>query len=268
MPFAVLVTQHDKGKLIAPSLRSLGIRVVENSNWDTDQLGTFAGEIERKQSPEGCALAKAKQAIALTGLDIGLGSEGSFGGGPMPGIVNWNEEILCYYQPQHERVIYARASGPFHGEVHTLNSDADLHKLQEASELGQRWVLRIEDEILKGLTFEEVEKALEIASSLGKLTWPLNVEPDLRAMHCPERQAMIRKAADDLARRLQACCPQCNAPNFVVKELEPGLPCEQCSLPTKQPHTEVLSCAECGFSQSQSVAQTAADPRFCDWCNP
>ena len=249
-------------------MRSLGIRVVENANWDTDQLGTFAGEVERKQSPEACALAKAKQAVQMTGLEIGLGSEGTFGGGPMPGIMNWNEEILCYYQPQYERVIFARASGPFHGEAMTLASATDLAQLEEASATGQRWVLRIDDEILKGLTFEEVEKALDIAKSLGKLTWPLTVQPDLRAMHCPERQEMIREAAEDLARRLQACCPECEAPNFVVKEIEQGLPCELCSLPTKQPQAEILSCAECGFSQSQNVAKPHADPRFCDWCNP
>ncbi|WP_113906791.1 DUF6671 family protein [Aliidiomarina celeris] len=268
MPFAVLVTQHDKGKLIAPALAKLGVRVVENSNWNTDQLGTFAGEIERTLSPHACALEKAKQAIALTGLDIGLGSEGSFGGGPLPGIVNWNEEILCYYEPKHNRTIYAAASGPFPYESVVLNNSEALDQLTTPSAEGMHWIVNIGDELLKGLNLTMLKEAIALGERYSLRVWPLTVEPDLRALYCPPRQRMITKAAEDLARRLQALCPECEAPNFVVKQINKGLPCEQCSLPTEQALSETVCCDACGFSRSERVAHNAANPQYCRWCNP
>lgn len=38
--------------------------------------------------------------------------EGSFGGGPLAGYLNWNTEILCFYQKASNTVIYAFAEGP------------------------------------------------------------------------------------------------------------------------------------------------------------
>ncbi|RUO23291.1 hypothetical protein CWE08_01165 [Aliidiomarina iranensis] len=268
MAFAILVTQHEKGKLIAPVLQEIGIRVVENSSWDTDQLGTFAGEVERRLTPHECALEKAKQAIKLTGLGIGLGSEGSFGGGPLPGVINWNEEILCFYQPEHERVIYARASGAFPGKSFVLEQISDLEHVEELSNQGLHWIVKINDEILKGLNLAMLTEALTIADQHGLLTWPIKVEPDLRAMYCPPRQQMIKKAAEDLARRLQALCPECSEPNFVVKHQEKGLPCELCSLPTQLPSHEVLHCEACEHTEKLGVAATSADSQHCQWCNP
>ncbi|RTE86022.1 MULTISPECIES: DUF6671 family protein [Gammaproteobacteria] len=266
MAFAVLMTKHDKGKVVAPVLRNVGLRVVENPYWDTDQLGTFSGEKARKNSAQECALIKAKKAVEVTGMDIGLGSEGTFGGGPMPGIMNWDEEILCYYQKSTDRVIYAHASGPFNGKTITLRSHSEAMDFVNQAEKEQALNLTVKDEFLKGV-FPEQFRAL-LVNSAEHLTWPLIVEPDLRAMNCPQRREIIQKAAEDLAVRLCSMCPECEAPNYVVKTREAGLPCEQCTLPTQLPLYEVLACDECGHEEKKAVESSQASSQHCALCNP
>lgn len=54
-----LLTKHKKAPLIAPILLSeLGWELVLTESYDTDQLGTFAGEVERQLSPVDCAEKK------------------------------------------------------------------------------------------------------------------------------------------------------------------------------------------------------------------
>jgi C4-type Zn-finger protein len=103
-----------------------------------------------------------------------------------------------------------------------------------------------------------------LASSSQKLI----IEPDLRAMNCPERQQMIAKAAKDLARRLAEACPVCEAFNFVIKEKQSGLPCTLCSLPTEQAKAWTRVCDSCGYRNDEVVALKGADPTHCQFCNP
>ena len=48
----LIATKHQKEKAIAPILeKELGVIAILASNLDTDVLGTFTGEIERKEDP-------------------------------------------------------------------------------------------------------------------------------------------------------------------------------------------------------------------------
>jgi hypothetical protein len=264
MQQVALITKHQKARWIAPQLASLGFEVTESSLFDTDSLGTFAGEIERTLSPNDAALTKAKKACELTGSDWGLGSEGSFGGGPAPGLINWNDEILCLYQASTGITIYAHAAGPT--AVNDLTLEGRVPFKQKLLKLpGQHWILRTEQGVEKGLSAQQLQERLgQIDCSSAKL----KMEPDLRAMHCPERQKMIGKAAEDLVRRLSETCPKCRAYNFVVKEKQSGLPCALCTLPTEQAKSWIRVCDDCGHRYDESVPQKSADPTHCQFCNP
>jgi Zn finger protein HypA/HybF involved in hydrogenase expression len=263
-----LITKHQKARWIAPYLAPLGYEVFESSLFDTDTLGTFSGEVERTLSPMDAALTKAKKACELTGTDWGLGSEGSFGGGPAPGMINWNDELLCLYQASTGITVYAHAAGPT--SVQELTMDDGVPKkvpLRQKLLLlpKQRWILRTEQRIQKGLSAEQLLTCLEpLVSSTQKLT----IEPDLRAMNCPQRQQMITKAAEDLVRRLSETCPQCQAFNFVIKEKQSGLPCTLCTLPTKQAKAWTRVCDTCNYRNDEVVQQKSADPTHCQFCNP
>jgi hypothetical protein len=54
---AVLATKHDKLSLITPPLAATGLIVVAVAV-DTDQLGTFSGEVSRPAAPLDTAIAR------------------------------------------------------------------------------------------------------------------------------------------------------------------------------------------------------------------
>lgn len=48
----LIATKHEKEKVIAPILeKELGVKCFVVTNLDTDEFGTFTGEIDRKDDP-------------------------------------------------------------------------------------------------------------------------------------------------------------------------------------------------------------------------
>ena len=92
-----LLTQHGKEHVIAPVLdAALGCRVERVSGFDTDTLGTFTRDIPRAGSQREVARRKARIGMELSGLPLGLASEGAFGPDPMAGLFPWNVELLVF----------------------------------------------------------------------------------------------------------------------------------------------------------------------------
>ena len=89
-----IVTKHEKELLISDLLeKELNCKVELIDGIDTDQLGTFSGEIERKELPfetiqKKCILGHKK------GYDLVLASEGSFGSHPSIPFMIANEELI------------------------------------------------------------------------------------------------------------------------------------------------------------------------------
>lgn len=258
----VITTRHNKAAYLAPILKSVGIELEAYEGFDTDTLGTFCQLTQRKASPEECALIKAKIACEATGAQHGLGSEGSFGGGPYSSFFNWNQEVLCFYQRDPEQVIYAYAEGPVGLESITF-SDSDALQGWVKRFPGQYWVVQQQDSVLKGLTSE----ALLTLANDGELQPGGIISPDLRAMYCPTRQILLEEVAKDLCVRLQSLCPACQAKDFVIKQREPGLPCRICKTPTSKIKYNISVCSQCGHQQNHAPADFA-DPFYCSSCNP
>ncbi len=90
----VISTKHQKEHVLGPILeRALGVQAFVPKNLDTDQLGTFSGEVLRLHDPLTTARKKCQLAIELTGCDMAISSEGSFGSHPsaffLPANVEW-----------------------------------------------------------------------------------------------------------------------------------------------------------------------------------
>lgn len=260
---AALCTKHNKAQILRPVLLPLGYKLEEVSTFDTDTLGTFSGEVERTLTPMQAAHKKAQIACELALTRFGLGSEGSFGGGPVPGLCNWNDEVICFFDSDTERAIYAVAGGA--SRLSKIDADNGLQLIETLVKFPeQRWVLRENQQISKALTVDCIEKRI----TEGRIHFPVTLEPDLRAMYSPDRQEMIRKAALDLKRRLIATCPACKAFDFVVNKVERGLPCQACGIPTQQIKQKIKSCVVCGFECHEKLAVSHADPAKCTYCNP
>lgn len=269
---AALLTKHQKLALIAPALAEAGINIELTEAFDTDRLGTFSAEVPRTLSPLDCVKAKAKLAAELTGLPLGIGSEGSFGGGPAPGLLNWDDELLCLFDSTRQQYVIASSSGPV--ALSDLQADT-LEKIYthiDQHPVAQGWICHHSQGMLKGLSGRQaLEQALQQADLVqpcGKLREVVRLTPDFRAHLCPARQDYIQQAARQLADRLRSHCPHCTAPDFWRKKAEAGLPCSACHYPTQRVKHYIKACDCCSYTEVEAAAELSADPGHCPLCNP
>jgi hypothetical protein len=270
----VLTTKHNKHHLIAPILKDeLGIQLMLHEA-DTDQFGTFSGEVERTLSPRAAAIAKAKLGIRGSGRVIGIASEGSIGRDPRNPFIQSDIEYVALVDSelQIEIVESYRSLNIIAGQA-VVTPDFDLTKfLAEVDFPNHKLIAQANDRLtdpIKGIeTADQLEKAInELAtkSSDAKVL----LQSDLRAHCSPSRQQNIIQAAKNLAKRVGSLCPSCNCPGFGVTHFEKGLECSDCGeLVSTAAKYEISGCVRCSFEQTGPLLADYADPSSCQGCNP
>lgn len=270
-----LLTQHGKEGVIAPVLEpAIGCRIERVDGYDTDQLGTFTREIPRAGTQIEAARRKARIGMELSGLALGLASEGAFGPDPMLGMLPWNVEVLVFIDDERGLEVVGVAQGKSN-HAHVLAADWPEAEgfAQKVGFPAHHLILRPEGEndlrIRKGIASRaELEEAFAWARSQSD-NGQVCLETDLRAHTNPTRQDMIRKAAEDLLAKLCSACPACGAPGFWVLDRVTGLPCAACGAPTRETRADILGCVKCDHRLTRPRADcTEADPGRCDFCNP
>lgn len=73
-----LPTRHGKELAIAPAFRTHLDATIRIADVDTDQLGTFTGEVPRPSGPVETAVEKARRGLEVSGLSFAIASEGSY----------------------------------------------------------------------------------------------------------------------------------------------------------------------------------------------
>ena len=270
-----LLTQHGKERVIAPVLeRALGCRIEHVTGYDTDLLGTFTREVPREGTQLEAARRKARVGMEMSGLPLGIASEGSFGPDPYMGLFPRNIELMIWIDSERELEVVGIAEGKTNF-FHLLTADwAEAQGFARESKFPEHHlVVRPDGEhdqrIHKGISsWPELERAFSKAlarSANGKVF----LETDMRANANPTRMETIRRAAEDLARKLRSRCPSCGTPGFWKVERVAGLPCKVCGAPTNETRAEIRGCLTCGHRDTSDVTDPPhADPRFCDYCNP
>jgi hypothetical protein len=269
------LTQHGKERAVAPVLESaLGCQIERVTGYDTDQLGTFTREIPRAGTQLDTARTKARIGMRLSGLPLGLASEGSFGSDPFVGMFPWNTEILVFLDDERELEVVGTAQGAARFS-HRLAADwaAAQAFARESGFPEHHLVVRPQGEddprIRKGVdSWPKFEAAFARAleQSASGLVF---LETDLRAHANPTRMENIRLAAEDLAKRLCSRCPACSMPGFWIVERISGLVCAKCGAPTRETRAEILGCLKCAHRESRERTEPRyADPGRCDYCNP
>jgi hypothetical protein len=212
--------------------------------------------------------------MELSGLPLGIASEGSFGPDPFMGMFPWNVEFLVFIDDEAELEIVGIAQGKAnHAHLLTGEWAAAQAFAQRAGFPTHHLVVRPEGEndprIQKGITtWAELEAAFAgaLAESASGVVF---LETDLRAHANPTRMDNIRLAAEDLVKKLLSPCPACGAPGFWVVEHVTGLPCSACGSPTRETRAAVLSCLKCAHRETRELSEHRyADPGRCDYCNP
>lgn len=271
----VIATRHAKERAIAPVLEeALGVRCTVSEALDTDALGTFTGEVERRLDPVATAREKCRRAMDLSGCDLAVASEGSFGPHPTMVFVPGDDEILVLVDRRHDLEIVARevsASTNFAAE-RLADEGALLQFAERAGFPEHALILRRSrdsaEDLHKGISDRGV--LLSTFHALRERYGEVCVETDMRAMHNPTRMAVIGAAAQRLVNLLQSTCPECAMPGFTVTEVRRGLPCSACGLPTESPSRYLSTCARCGYTHEERHpnGKAAEDPMYCGFCNP
>lgn len=272
---ASLLTQHGKESVICPQLfDSNGLEVIHISGYDTDKLGTFTRDIPRYGSQLDAARKKARVGMELSGSMLGIASEGAFDNDPYTGMLPWNYELVVLIDDIRKLEIIGFFGGQAQSASRQVSSwDELITLLSEAQFTTHQLVIRPDDEYQpecrKGIKdIESLKAAFEWATSLSK-RGNVFVENDLRAHANPTRMANILKATQDLSRRMNSVCPECESPGFWIAEKKKGLPCSHCGVPTNLPIANIWSCVKCSYKNEVAIAnQTTADPSRCHYCNP
>jgi hypothetical protein len=272
---AVLTTKHDKLPLIAPSMHSeVGLEVTD-INLDTDQLGTFSGEIARSGSALETAIAKAELGIEATGIPIGLASEGSIGPDPQNPFLTSDIEIVVLVDQERDLVIYeSHRAFEIVGATVEVSPGEDLtsflaradfpshHLIAKASAHGE---LRTRKGIGTHVALHAAINELAVHSDSGKVT----LETDFRANHSPSRRVNIQAAAEKLAARLAQLCESCGTPGFGRVSYVTGVKCSGCGMQNLDAvAAERLCCVSCEFTIAGKSIASSIPPERCDWCNP
>ena len=269
------LTQHGKEALLGPLFsEKLACTLVRATGFDTDQLGTFTRDVPRPGTQLAAARFKANKGMELTGLSIGIGSEGAFGADPIGGIMPWNTEVIVWVDATLGIEIIGIAQGPGGGLQRFIHNEDELRQFADDARFPSHGlVLRPDREddphIHKG--FSDWPALLAGFNELlpQSATARVFAEVDQRAHMNPSRQRMIIQAAEDLTAKIASTCPSCDTPGFWLKERVSGLPCGLCHQPTRLPLTFIWRCDACAHSdERRGPPDKKADPSRCDYCNP
>ncbi|NDC78436.1 MAG: hypothetical protein EBZ67_11265 [Chitinophagia bacterium] len=271
----LIATRHGKERVLAPILGpGLGVVCQAVPELDTDLLGTFTGEVERVLSPLNAAREKCRLAMELTGHDLALASEGSFGPHPSIPFLPADEELLLLVDRRNALEIAVRECS-----LHTNFSSAQVSTEEQLMAFARGVFFPSHALILRGGPSEQsgirkgisrMDDLLAGFQSLLERHGSVHVETDMRAMYNPTRMGVIEKAGRKLLERCLSPCPACGRPGFGVREVRIGLPCTDCGTPTRGVLARILGCDGCGHQREEIHPDgiTGEDPGHCDVCNP
>lgn len=274
----ILTTKHAKSIAIAPPfLEKLGASILEYVV-DTDTLGTFSGEIERKGNALECARRKCEWSLNKLGdkIEFALASEGSFGTHPLIPFLPCNREILYFIDCKQKFHLHISSiSEKTNYLMQSLDSFEELQNFaKNALFPSHALILRPHNREVKAPIFKGIQSLATLEEafyecvkySADKKVW---AETDMRAQFNPSRMAVIGELASELANRLQMHCPKCNTSGWGKVRQEKGLNCGWCGSETALVKAEIFGCVKCDYEEKKiSGEKEKADPSHCPHCNP
>lgn len=264
-------TMHGKEHLAREPFRNiLQAAVTAVPDLDTDQFGTFAGEIQRTLSPVEAARTKVRLGMRRAGSPFGLASEGTFSSGF--GLQTEHHEVLLFADDTRgfELLEATVTSSPLVPARRVTSVDAGV-RFAEAAGFPRQGI------VLTGgaagtHVFKNFAKFSALTEQLDGMFGPgdesVTIAPDYRAHRCPSRREVITALARRMALRLDTACPSCDAPGFGRVDVERGLPCADCDSATRMIAADVFRCVRCPATERRPRNIRAAAAEWCDHCNP
>jgi len=271
----VIATMHEKEAVIAPLLESsFKMHCSVPTHLNTDLLGTFSGERERKDSPIATALKKCNLAMDEIGYDLAIASEGSFGAHPYSFFFRADEEIVVLLDRKNKFELIGKALSTetnFDGkEIKSLSAAIEFAQKAHFPSHGliikdkKEAATRIHKGIINPALFQELIE--DMLTTFGEI-W---IETDMRALFNPTRLKIIEQATVNLIEKMESHCPACDMPGYWIVDHTTGLPCDLCHQPTRSTLAHVYGCLKCDYTDKKMFPnnKSVEDPTFCDSCNP
>lgn len=271
----LLASMHNKEVAIKEAFETYtGCKIVVAENFNTDQFGTFSGEVERKLSAYETLKNKAITASNIFNYDYVISSEGSFGPHPYF-FISCDTEMLLFYDKKLDLFItdYEISTNTNYSRFvitrKNYKTDGYFNWLKNSKFPSHGLVIKVYEDILyKGIiSTEELENLIDIHLNEHK---ELTLETDMRAMMNPTRMDVIRLLANKLAQKVSRICKKCSTPGFEEIVSSGNLKCELCHQETKTPKFKDTKCLKCDYYAREEISpgQEYGDPTYCDYCNP
>lgn len=271
-----VATKHKKEIVFSNVFTQLGLSFIPAPEIDTDILGTFTGEVERKYSPLETAVHKAKLLAAqINDVDFIIANEGTFGPHPYIPFVASDSEVIVLYDTKKENYFYIHdVSTETNFAEKEIATFEQLHDFLEqvkfpshaliVSAISNNGVQHFEKAIQDINVLKESINRLVAISKNGLV----KVQTDMRAHLNPTRMNFIKQCAEKFINELKCLCPQCNYPQFKIKRTERGLPCYNCNTPTQSIKKYIYECVNCNYIEEKRNDKEFEDPMYCEICNP
>ena len=271
----LIASMHGKEKAIAPLMeKALGVQCIVPDVYDTDQFGTFTGEVERTLSPVETLRKKCLDAMELYNMDLAIANEGSFGAHPALYFVPADEELMIMIDRKNDLEIIVKhisTNTNFAGQA--VSTWEDLASFAQKVGFPEHSLILRKEKDAKEAIFKNIKDEQALKKYFNQLFQEHGkafVETDMRAMNNPTRMQVIKETTEKLIKTIQSTCPNCNCPGFTIKEYKEGLPCEWCNRPTKSIQSVLYECKKCAHQKEEwyPKKKQKEDPQYCDYCNP
>jgi ribosomal protein L37E len=269
----LMVSKHQKEQVIAPLVKQILQARLVVFNFDTDQFGTFTGEVPRAYPPHETCILKAKTCAFEVQQPFAIASEGSFGPHPQIPFLPYAHEIMVFVDLERDLVIAEslQTEKTNYASLDIMASSDISHFLEQVDFPKHKLCLQTKQglvPIAKGIdSHQSLQKMLIQGFSLDT---ELRLSTDMRAMMNPTRMHSIGILAKKLLERINTLCPNCQTPGFGKTGTRDHLPCASCSLPSQTYALDVFSCSSCDFLEKKPRidGKKNIDPQFCYYCNP
>jgi len=271
----LIATKHKKETVMAPLLeKALGVRCITDPSIDTDILGTFTGEIERKDDPLTTVKNKCIMASMATKCDLIVASEGSFFPHPIFQFSYIDVEIICLLDLKNnlEIIVHEQSSDTnFNGQ--NIKSIKELDSFcQKVGFPAHGLILRRTKNDIVGIVkgIHKYEHLISYYNYFMDTYGEAYIETDMRAMFNPTRLKVIKVATEALIKKINSRCPSCDMPGYGITDSFRGLPCEICHYPTKSIKSYIYICQKCSHTENVDFpnGKYTEDAMYCDMCNP
>lgn len=270
----VLATKHKKEQAIEkPFQDAFQAKLFVPDDYDTDQFGTFSGEIPRIESAYSAVINKAKLACQDYQFFYGVANEGSFGPHPSIYFLPADVELMSFVDVKNDIVVVESeiTTETNYGYRDITISDSYDDFLVKMKFGSHGIILRALDNnyiIAKGVN--TIDHLRSLLNANFRIYQKIRLETDMRAMMNPTRMGVISRLATKLIDRLKKYCKKCNAPGFGELSVTGRLLCGDCGAETELYKYRILECIKCDYKEHLPRADglTKSDPKNCPYCNP